>query len=150
MSIREPYETLPDTRNFPDYPLPTQPLPPIILPTMPLPPPDDGQNNYPVITGGDVPLPTSTTHMQCNCLIGTPYIDNNGNCACTSYEIPTHQTGGVKPIPVIDSKSNTPVIYYTNMPNAQARSNSLIQQIKDNPHLALIGAAVLAYLIFKK
>jgi len=74
---------------------------------------------------------------QCNCLVGNPYIDASGNCACTSHDEPFKVSNT---LPVNNPTYNNPSV--TNL------QNTLIQTLQDNPLLALGGAALLLYLIF--
>lgn len=96
-------------------------------------------------------FPTNSSSVACNCLHGTPYITASGECGCRTSTDTVDGTTTTPPIKVIDTKNGQPVIYTTNAPvdNGSDLFGTLKQKLQENPTVALVGAGILAYLIFK-
>lgn len=94
------------------------------------------------------PMTTNNTPV-CNCLAGTPVILANGSCGCTQPTDPTDEGQ----LNVIDTNNNgQPVIYTVKTDNGTTQAglvDTLKAKLQNNPTAALVGAGILAYLIFK-
>jgi hypothetical protein len=87
----------------------------------------------------------TASDVNCNCLAGTPYIEN-GVCKCTQ---PTDAT---EPTPTIKPPNTTPIYTTTNAPIPQplpVNASNVVQKLKDNP-LLVVGGIVALVLVFKK